>query len=147
MKISYFEMSYDDIETVAAMEKKYFSQPWKAESICHYKDLGNTIFLVAKDESGRVRAYSALMCVLDEADLVSIAVDEDFRAMGIARELLDISYEMAGERGVKKVHLEVRESNAPAISLYESEGFARDGIRKGFYDRPREDAILYTKEI
>lgn len=146
MEISYFEMSTDDIDTVAGMEKKYFSQPWRAESIAHYKDQGNTIFIVAKD-AGRIVGYSALMCVIDEADLVSIAVDEDYREMGIARELLDILYELAEGRGVSKIHLEVRESNSPAIGLYESEGFERVGLRKGFYDKPKEDAILYTKEL
>ena len=149
MEIGYYEMSYDDISEVAELEGKYFSQPWSEASIGHYKDQGNTIFLVAKDTAGegRIAGYLALMRILNESDLVSIAVHEDYREMGIARELLDIAYDMARDLGVEMVHLEVRKSNEPAICLYESEGFVKDGIRKGFYEKPKEDAILYTKHL
>lgn len=159
MEISYYEMSEEDIPQIAGMELEYFSQPWSEASIGHYMDQGNTIFIVARDnnsffkeegEAGKrplVAGYLALMCILDESDLVSIAVHKDYREMGIAREMLDIAYQIAKDRGVSKIHLEVRESNAPAISLYESEGFIKDGIRKQFYDRPKEDALLYTREL
>ncbi len=148
MEISYFEICEEDIPVISAMEEKYFSQPWKEESILHYMESGNMIFIVAKEtETGKTAAYSAVLCIADEGDLVSIAVDEDHRSMGIARELLDITYEMAAERGVAKIHLEVRESNEPAINLYESEGFIQDGRRKKFYRSPEEDALLYTKEL
>jgi len=148
MEISYFEMSCDDIPEVAEMELRYFAQPWSEASIGHYMDQGNTIFLVAKESgSMEIAGYCALMCILNESDLVSIAVREDCRNMGIARELLDIAYGMAAERGVEMIHLEVRESNQAAISLYESEGFTKDGIRRGFYDKPKEDAILYTRYL
>lgn len=155
MEIAYYEMSYDDIPEVAELELKYFSQPWSESSIGHYMDQGNTIFLVARDcsrkadgtEHGTVVAYMALMCILNESDLVSIAVHEDYRNMGLARELLDIAYGMARDIGVDMIHLEVRKSNEAAISLYESEGFVRDGLRKGFYDKPKEDALLYTKQL
>lgn len=155
MEISYYEMSYDDIPQIAEMELKYFAQPWSEASIGHYMDQGNTIFIVAKDNgfvlendgNTRVVGYIALMQILNESELVSIAVDEEYREMGIAREILDIAYEMAADRGIEMIHLEVRESNEPAINLYESEGFVKDGRRKGFYDKPKEDAILYTKQL
>ena len=67
--------------------------------------------------------------------------------MGIAKDLLDIAYEQAAARGVSSIHLEVRESNEVAICLYEKEGFAKIGRRKGFYSKPAEDAILYLKEL
>lgn len=148
MEISYFELSEEDIPQMAEMEKLYFGQPWSEASIGHYMEQGNTLFLAAKDMNGsepRLAGYCALLCVLDEADLVSIAVDEKYREMGIAGELLDIAYGMLKDAGVFKIHLEVRESNFPAISLYEKEGFERVGLRKGFYDKPKEDALLYTK--
>ena len=146
MEISYFEMSPGDIPAVAAMEAKYFGIPWKEESIAHYMEAGNTIFLTAR-RAKKIVGYMALMCVADESDLVSICVHEDYRNLGIARELLDISYEMASKRGVRTVNLEVRESNAAAISLYESENFTRVGKRPGFYKKPEEDALLYRKEL
>ena len=149
MEISYYEMSCADIPDIAEMELKYFSQPWSEASIGHYMDQGNTIFIVAKDNTngGKVVGYCAVMCIINESDLVSIAVDEDYREMGIAREILDIAYDMARDRKVELLHLEVRRSNEAAINLYESEGFVQDGLRKGFYDKPKEDALLYTKKL
>lgn len=139
-------MTYEDIPAVAALEKKYFSQPWSEAGIGHYMDSGSTIFVVAK-YAGAVVGYGAVMRVLDESDLVSLAVDEPYREMGIAREILDILYGLAAGKNVAKIHLEVRKSNIAARNLYESEGFVQVGIRKGFYDRPKEDACLYTKEL
>ncbi|MCF0142598.1 MAG: ribosomal protein S18-alanine N-acetyltransferase [Parasporobacterium sp.] len=149
MEISYYEMSYDDIPKVAEMEQHYFSIPWSEAGIGHYMDAGNTLFLTAKKSPSPedMVGYLAIMCILDEGELVSIAVDEELRGMGIASELLDIAYDMCRERGVNRIHLEVRESNTAAINLYEKEGFIRDGRRKGFYAKPAEDALLYTKEL
>ncbi len=150
MEISYYEMSYEDIPKISSMEAEYFSQPWKEDSIAHYMELGNMLFIVAKDNSGHspvIAGYLALLCTADESDLVSIAVREGYRRMGIARELLDIIYDMARDRGICHIHLEVREGNAAAIELYESEGFLYEGKRKGYYEKPREDALIYTKHI
>ncbi len=144
MDISYFELSYDDIEQVSALERKFFSQPWSEAGIGHYMDAGNTVFIVAK-HGETVAGYAALMCILDEGNLVSIGVDEGFRRMGVASELMDILYEQGWKRGVRSIHLEVRKSNQKAISLYEKQGFKQSGIRKGFYSRPAEDALLYTR--
>lgn len=149
MEIAYYELTESDIPQIARLEAEFFSQPWKEESISHYFESGNLIFIVAKDphaaDGEDVAGYMALLQLVDESDLVSIGVHEDYREMGIAREMMDIAYEMAQERGIAKIHLEVRESNIPAISLYESEGFERIGVRKGYYDKPKEDALLYTK--
>lgn len=144
--VSYYEMSRDDIPQVAELERKNFSQPWSEAGIETYLDSGSAIFITAKC-GGKVAGYGALLRVLDESELVSIIVDEKFRRMGIAREILDIFYDMAKENGVEKIHLEVRKSNEPAVKLYESEGFKRVGLRNGFYDKPKEDAYLYTKEL
>ena len=146
MEISYFEMSEDDIPAIAQMELDYFGVPWKEASIGHYLEQDNTMFVVAKHDSVVV-GYIALMSILNESELISIAVHEEYRNMGIARELLDIAYDMLKKRGSDLIHLEVRESNEAAIRLYESEGFERDGLRKGFYDKPKEDALLYTKHL
>ncbi|MBE6017790.1 MAG: ribosomal-protein-alanine N-acetyltransferase [Lachnospiraceae bacterium] len=150
MEISYYEMTEDDIPSIAEMELEYFSVPWSEASIGHYMEQGNTLFIVARHNSSDgyvVAGYIALMCILNESELVSIAVRKGYRNMGIARELLDIAYGMAQDRGVELIHLEVRESNEAAIELYESEGFTKDGIRKGYYDKPKEDAVLYTKHF
>lgn len=146
MEIKYYHLTYDDIETVSEMEMNFFSQPWSASSIATYMEKGNTIFLVAKDNE-KVVGYAAIMCVLDEGNLVSIAVDEEYRQMKIASELLDIAYEEALTRGVTSINLEVRKSNEAAIKLYKKESFEHVGERKNFYSKPTEDALLFLKKL
>ena len=146
MEISYSYMQEGDIKQIAALEEKYFSQPWSEEGIRHYFEAGQTLFIVAKHNE-EAAGYAAVLCAADEGNLVSIAVDEKFRNMGIAREMLDILYEELKNNEVSKIFLEVRRSNEAAINLYKSEGFEETGIRKGFYEKPREDAILFMKNI
>lgn len=160
MEIGYFELVYDDIGQISSMEKEFFSVPWSEASIGHYAEAGNTIFVVARSsqtlpwefedgvrEVREVAGYAAVFCAADEGNLVSIGVRPEYREMGIARELLDICYEMASARGVTSIFLEVRESNEAAIGLYETEGFEKTGKRPGFYREPTEDALLYRKQL
>lgn len=146
MEISYYELTYDDIASISSMEERFFSTPWSEAGIAHYTEAGNTVFVVARNGKQTI-GYAAVLCVLDEGNLVSIGVEEDYRQMGIASELLDIAYDMAQDRGVAKIVLEVRESNEAAITLYEKEGFVLQGRRKAFYRKPTEDALLYIKEL
>lgn len=146
MEIRYYELTYDDIAYVSEMERKFFSTPWSEASIAHYMEAGNMVFIVAR--SGDVPVgYAAVQCILDEGNLVSIGVDDAYRNMGIASELLDIVYEQAYAGGVRTIHLEVRPSNEAAIALYEKEGFVEIGRRKNFYREPEEDALLYKKDL
>ena len=146
MEIIYYELTYEDIASVSEMERRFFSTPWSEASIAHYMETGNTIFVVAR--SGNVTiGYAAVLCILDEGNLVSIGVDDPYRQMGIATELLDIVYDMARDRGVSSINLEVRGGNTAAIALYEKEGFVQNGRRKDFYRKPTEDALLYMKEL
>ncbi|MBR3242234.1 MAG: ribosomal protein S18-alanine N-acetyltransferase [Lachnospiraceae bacterium] len=146
MEIGYYELTYDDIEKVSQMEREFFSTPWSEASIAHYMEAGNTIFVVARHGEETI-GYAAVMCVLDEGNLVSIGVHDDYRQMGIASELLDIVYDMAHDRGVTSINLEVRTSNEAAIALYEKHGFVQNGRRKDFYRDPKEDALLFIKEL
>lgn len=146
MEIKYYELTYDDIASVSEMERRFFSTPWSEASIAHYMEAGNTLFVVARHGEKTV-GYAAVMCVLDEGNLVSIGVEDAYRNRGIATELLDILYDMAHDRGVAAIHLEVRTGNQEAIALYEKEGFVQNGRRKDFYREPTEDALLYVKEL
>ena len=139
-------MSYEDIPEVARLERSAFSQPWSESGIRTYYDSGSTLFIVAKHK-GHVIGYGAVMRVIDEGNLISLIVDEDYRRMKIAKEILDILYDLSAKNGVLNIFLEVRSSNEAAIALYEGDGFEQIGIRRGFYDRPKEDALLYKKEL
>ena len=96
----------------------------------------------------RLVAYGGMTVVLDEGAVTNIAVHPDVRRRGFGRLVTEALLAAAVERGVRTVFLEVRESNAAAISLYEALGFRACGIRKGFYRHPVESAIqmVWTKE-
>lgn len=105
---------------------------------------GNNIFLIA-ESAGRVGGYVNVWCVLDEATIGNIAVDSSVRGNGLGESLMKAALEAARERGAGAVTLEVRKSNSIAISLYNKLGFENVGVRPGYYEKPREDAIIMWK--
>ena len=94
-----------------------------------------------------VYGYVGLVMVPYESDITNITVSGDCRRQGIATALFQELFRRCPEKGVSVIHLEVRESNAPARALYEKLGFAADGRRKHYYTEPTEDAILMTRKL
>ena len=94
-----------------------------------------------------VYGYVGLVMVPYESDITNITVSGECRRQGIATALLEELFRRCPEKGVTVIHLEVRESNAPARALYEKHGFIIDGRRKNYYTDPAEDAILMTKTL
>lgn len=138
-------MSSEHLETVAEIENICFSDPWSVESLALM--LTDRAMGLCALEDGRVLGYIGMMCVLDEGQIINIAVHPDARRRGIARALMEEAELLAKERGIVFLSLEVRESNLAARSLYSSLGFEEQGIRKGFYARPVENACVMTKSI
>ena len=137
-------MQISDLEAVACIEEKLFSQPWSKQGFLDSLQADNTIYLVALAD-GIVAGYCGLLQVLDEADITNVAVDGAFQRRGIARGLLQELFVRAQKKGITALTLEVRKSNVPAISLYESLGFENCGIRRNFYEKPLEDAVIMWK--
>ena len=100
----------------------------------------------AGDGEGNILGYAGLHVVLDEGYIDNIAVQPDARRHGVASALLDV-YCRFGAVNLAFLTLEVRASNAPAIGLYEKYGFQRAGLRPGYYQQPREDAVIMTREF
>ena len=138
-------MERSDIPRLAELEKLCFSDPW-SESAFEY-ELKNplSLWLVAAEE-GEIAGYVGTQTVMDESDMMNIAVAPDFRRQGIAEKLIDVLIDLLNERQSKSLTLEVRVSNAPAISLYQKLGFSQVGLRRGYYRNPREDAYILRKE-
>ena len=102
-------------------------------------------FIVAHGEDGSVLGYAGLHVILDEWYIDNVAVDPAYRRQGVADALIG-AFTRFGEAKLAFLTLEVRAGNAPAIALYEKHGFYEVGRRKGYYDDPKEDAVLMTRE-
>ena len=131
------------LDALVELERSCFSIPWtRAQLTAELPDERHE-FLVA--EAGEeVLGYVGMLFVLDEGYISNVAVAPDYRRQGVASALIRALLARAAERELSFVTLEVRESNAPAIALYEGFGFAPVGRRKNYYDAPKEDAILMT---
>lgn len=145
MKITVEKANESDIKFIASLEKDTFSMPQSENELNKMLHTDTNVLLVAKCDGERA-GYIGAYTVCRESDIVTVAVSECFRRKGIAKELLKALFgSLSGESDV--VFLEVRESNAPARSLYCSLGFCETGVRKGYYKNPSENAVLYKKEL
>ena len=143
--ISYLPMTQEHVAQIAALEKVCFTDPWSENSIRYELTNPLSFWLVAM-EGDRVAGYVGSQSVLDEADMMNIAVAPEFRRMGIAQGLAQRLTEALKEKGVRCLTLEVRVSNEPAITLYRKLGFSQVGRRPNYYRSPKEDALILRKE-
>lgn len=138
-------MAREHIPALAAIESACFAVPWSAAALAEELENPCAAFRVAVDETGRVLGYAGCYCVADEGQIANVAVAPAARRQGVGRALLAALEQLARQRGLYRLTLEVRVSNAPAVALYEGAGFIRDGIRPGFYREPQEDAAIYSR--
>lgn len=138
-------MAVEHLADVAELERLCFSEPWSENSLKILTEEGGVGFAILCD--GRAVAYGGMTHVLDEGQITNIATHPDFRRRGFARALVTALSEYAAQNGISSVFLEVRASNLSAISLYTLCGFERIGVRKNFYRRPVEDAVMMKKVI
>ena len=134
----------EHLDDILLMEQQCFSVPWTRDQLAAQMSDSMYIFLAAEDESGRAVGYVGLMYVLDEGYISNVAVSPSRRREGIADMLLTELYARAKAKKLSVLTLEVRESNAPAQSLYKKHGYTEVGMRKGYYSLPKEDAVLMT---
>ena len=139
------QMTDAHVAQIAALEKLCFSDPWSENSVASELNNPLSLWLVALDGE-TVAGYVGSQSVLDGADMMNIAVHPDYRRQGVARELVTELTDALAEKGVKILALEVRQSNAPAIALYEQLGFQQVGLRPNYYRNPRENALIMRKE-
>ena len=139
-------MEEKHIADIAEIERLCFSLPWSENALRDELTNENAHFLTALT-FGRVSGYIGIIEICGEADITNVAVHPDLRRFGIGKKLLDTAENEAVQRNCESITLEVRESNMAAISLYSSSGYEAVGIRKNFYEKPTENAVLMTKRI
>ena len=143
--ICYELMRPEHIASVARLERENFSLPWSENVLS--SELKNPLSLwVVATNDGAVIGYVGAQIVPDEADMMNLAVDAQYRRQGIGKALVEHLVASLQERMVRSLTLEVRVSNAPAVSLYEGMGFLTVGRRPNYYQKPKEDAWILRKE-
>ena len=109
------------------------------------KEVLHKVFAVLRGEN--VAGFLILSTVLDEAEILEVAVSENFRRNGIASEIMEEVFEWCGKNGIVQIFLEVRESNFSARAYYKKYGFIENGVRKNYYRDPVENAVLMSKKL
>ena len=139
-------MTPSDVPEVARIETTAFSTPWSEGTFRSLLDRAGVELWVA-EWGDQLAAYAILWKVLDEGELANIAVRRDLRGRGIGSGLLSRMLKVAEDSGVRSLYLEVRESNGRAREMYARRGFHEIGVRKGYYEEPREDARVLKKYL
>ena len=141
-------MTHEHLDEVAALERACFADPWSRNMLAEELDNAMSAYLVALDTGdGSVVGYAGLLVVADEGYITNVAVRPESRRGGVAGALLDVFVNFAEGNQLAFLTLEVRASNYGAIALYGSRGFRGVGRRTNYYEHPREDAIIMTREF
>ncbi len=145
MKYRIVDAAPSHLDRLEDLERQCFSLPWSRVTLLGQFPDEHHVFLVAEDAAGNAVGYVGMMTVLDEGYISNVAVAPAFRRQGIADLLITELLDRARIRELSFVTLEVREHNEPAIALYRKHGFLPVGLRKDYYEAPKENALLMTK--
>ena len=140
----------EDLEGILHIERASFPSPWSEEVFFHEMQNRLSTILVAKRRSGKgweLLSYLCFWIMAEECHILNLATHPEFRRQGTASLLLAHTLSHCTDKGIKRVFLEVRNSNVPAQSLYQKHGFQTDYIRKDYYTDTCEDALVMALEL
>ncbi len=139
------EMKAEDIDDAYNLEKNNLGrEAWTKKQLLDALTRDDTIYLVA-EKAGRIIGLCGVQNISGDGEITNVSVSPDTRREGVAYKMLRQLLERGNGIGITDYTLEVRAGNAPAIALYERLGFKSEGKRPGFYEEPREDAVIYWK--
>jgi ribosomal-protein-alanine N-acetyltransferase len=126
-----------------------FGEGWTRSQCAGILPLSGVVLMLARDGQGEVQGFSLLRTVADEAELLLLAVAPSAQRSGVGGALLDHFIEHGRRRGVRRLHLEVRDGN-PAVAMYQGFGFKAEGRRPKYYsgqDGSQHDALTMAREL
>lgn len=135
------------IDDVLAIEESSFTNPWTREMyFAEFENRGVSYCYLARDDEGKAIGFCSFWKVIDELHINNLAVVPDYRRAGVASALLTHVLSEGGRLGAVRATLEVRRSNEAARGLYERFHFSVCGVRRAYYTKPIEDAIVLWRE-
>jgi [ribosomal protein S18]-alanine N-acetyltransferase len=136
-------MREKDLDAVLQIESKSALSPWTEHQFrSEFTNTFSKLFIVSASQ--HIVAFAIAWYAADEIQIANLAIESDFRRIGIATFLLNTIFQRAIDNGFRSAHLEVRYSNIKAVSLYKNLGFQISGVRKKYYSSPTEDAYLMS---
>ncbi|MEA4882684.1 MAG: ribosomal protein S18-alanine N-acetyltransferase [Clostridia bacterium] len=136
-------MTIADVDRVAEIERLSFSSPWSSDAfIDELTRNDRAVYVVLRGTDGEAQGYGGMWLIFEEAHVTNVAVHPDFRRRGVGMAIMLSLMSMAARRGIVRMTLEVRASNASAQALYEKLGFVSTGIRPRYYLDNLEDAMV-----
>lgn len=140
------KMKEQDLMQVTAIEKSLFSDPWSESAFRDTLQQEEADFIIAEDDAGDIIGYCGAYRALDEAEIVNVAIKKECQNHGIGAVMVQDLIDREKKRNVRFFILEVRESNVSAQCCYQKLGFQVIGVRKNFYDCPKENALIMQME-
>ncbi|HEV7193166.1 MAG TPA: ribosomal protein S18-alanine N-acetyltransferase [Jatrophihabitantaceae bacterium] len=141
-------MRGDHVTALMQYEREMFgTEAWSASS--YRTELADTRHrhYVAAEVGGELAGWAGVMVIGEEAQILTVGVVPSMRRSGIALALVDELIAAAAQRSATEAFLEVRVDNHAARALYERKGFAQIGVRRGYYDGGRIDAVVMRREL
>lgn len=135
-----------ELPEIATLEKEIFSDAWSLKSLKETWQQKNAEIFAAKDQE-KLIGYVIFYHVLDEGEIARIATAPALRRQGAATQMFRGLVSFCLEHQIEKIMLEVRDGNESARRFYQKCGFTEDGIRKNYYENPKEDAVLMSKNL
>ncbi len=139
--ITFHNITKSDAKELSKLDERCFSSPWSESSFLNEASNPLAQYVIAKADE-KIIGYAGFWQVVDEGQITNIAVLKEYRRKKIAQQMLERLIQKARKMQLSVLSLEVRESNLPAISLYEKFEFEKVGIRKDYYKNPTENAVL-----
>jgi len=146
LPLSVEDMQHEYLDAVLKIEEAAFSNPWRRQDFVYALEKQGSLCHVAL-VPGRIIGYSVGFLAQEKFHLADFAVHPDYQGQGRGRRFLMRLLNVLSHRRVNAVTLEVRTSNTAAIALYRGAEFRTIGIRKGYYSRPTEDALVMSKAL
>lgn len=139
-------MTKEDIDAVYDLECRSFSIPWSLDSL--KKEIENQLaYYIVLEEAQNIVGYGGLWGILGEGEITNIAVDGNYRGRGYGQMIVQSLLAYCKKQEFERLTLEVRSSNEIAQKLYAKNGFHQIAVRKNYYQKPTEDAIIMVCEV